>query len=199
MPLAPAILTVICACSIALAQQKIPESEPQAAPLLQIVEGDGAINSIRRHRGHDPIVRVTTSDGEPIAGASVTFLLPSAGPSGTFAGSEGISLTVESDGHGLAVGRGLRPNDVAGAFRIRVNTSWHGSPVAINLSQTNAEPVAHSSHTKAIVIIAVVVAAVAGGAVAATSGHSSSPSQPPPTTSSSGSIVSGTPTIGPPH
>jgi len=186
---------------IGAAQQRTLEgAAAPTGPAIQIVEGDGAINSIRLHRGHDPIVRITTSSGKPIAGAAVTFLLPSTGPSGTFAGNEGLSLTAISDSQGLAVGKGLRPNTVAGQFRIRVNTAWEGSPAAVTLSQTNAEPVIHARHTKTIVIIVAVVAAAAGGAAVAAGGHGSNSNgtatTPPAAT---GSIISGTPSIGPPR
>ena len=89
------------------------------------------------------MVKVLDASGEPISGASVTFVLPSAGASGTF-GESGLSLTVQTDLSGTAVGRGLRPNGVAGQFRIRVSTSWRSVPAVAMLAQTNAEPVAKS-------------------------------------------------------
>jgi len=185
--------------SVAQQTSSRPAAPPiSAVPTIQIVEGDGAINSIRLHHGHDPVVRIVAADGQPIEGATVTFLLPSTGASGTFAGNEGLSLTVQTDQRGIAVGRGLRPNAVPGQFRIRVNTAWAGSPAAISLTQTNAEPLAHS-HTKTIVIIVAIAAAGAAGAAVAASGHGSSNQSNPATTVSSGSIISGTPTIGPPH
>jgi hypothetical protein len=172
---------------------------PQSGTAIQIVEGDGAINSIRLHRGHDPVVRVVNGDGEPVTGAAVTFLLPATGPSATFPDG-GLSLTENTDDHGMAAGRGLRPTGVPGQFRIRVNTSWHGSPAVATLVQTNAEPVLHSKNKKTIAIIVLIAGAAAGGAAAALS-HSSS-SNPGGTTSGSstgGTIMAGTPTLGPPH
>jgi hypothetical protein len=184
-------------------QQTAPAGPPQSGAAIQIVEGDGAINSIRLHRGHDPVVRVVTPDGKPIAGAATTFLLPATGPSGSF-GDSGLSLTVTTDARGIATARGLRPNAVAGQFRIRVTTSWRGSPAVATLVQTNAEPVAHASHTKTIVILVVIAGAAAGGAAAAMghSGSSTTSSSPGATVGGStaaGSIISGTPSIGPPH
>src|SRR3954453_17254372 len=84
---------------------------------IQIVEGDGAINSIRLRRAHEPVVKVVDAAGEPVVGAPVTFLLPSTGASGSFA-ENGLSLTVQTDARGTAAGRGLRPNGIAGQFRI---------------------------------------------------------------------------------
>jgi hypothetical protein len=171
----------------------------QASVNIQIVEGDGAINSIRLRRGHDPVVRVITPNGEPVSGAMVTFLAPSTGPSGTFSGS-GVSMTVQTDDRGIAAGRGFRPNNVAGQFRIRVTTSWLGAPASASLAQTNTEPVVRSGRGKTIAIIAVIAGAAVGGAVAAVGGGGGSSNNggtsaaPPP-----GGITAGTPTIGPPN
>src|SRR5438045_2773092 len=76
---------------------------------LRVLEGDRAINSIKLHRGHDPVVQVVGASGEPIAGAAVTFLLPASGPSAAFSDG-GLSLTVQTDARGMAAARGLRPN-----------------------------------------------------------------------------------------
>jgi len=183
---------------ISLAQQ--PANPNQGGPTIQIVEGDGAINSIRLHRGHDVAVRVVGPEGEPIPRAAVTFLLPATGPSANF-GENGLSITVETDERGIAVGRGLRPNGVPGQFRIRVTTSWHDSPAVATVSQTNAEPATHSSRTKTIAILAVIAGAAAGGAAAAL-GHQSGSSSPGTTNTGltpGGTIISGNPSIGPPH
>jgi len=165
---------------------------------IRVVEGAGAINSIKLRRGHDPVVQVVDANGEPVAGAAVTFLLPASGPSATF-GDNSLSLTAQTDRRGMAAARGLRPNRVEGQFRIRVTTSWAGQSVSATLTQTNAEPVGKSSNSKWIVIAVVVGGAAAGGAVAAMHGGSSSNS-PAGSTPASGpsSIVAGTPTFGPP-
>ena len=183
---------------VLVAQQSTPDSQNGTA--IQILEGDGAINSIRLHRGHDPSVRIVSSAGEPISGATVTFLLPSTGPSATFGGN-GLSTSAVTDDHGIATGRGLRPNAVAGQFRIRITTSWHGSPAMATLVQVNAEPVIRSGNSKKIAIIVLIAGAAAGGAAAAL-GHQSGSPAPASTTAgptTSGSIVPGSPTIGPPH
>jgi hypothetical protein len=179
-------------CSIGLGQE--------AGVHIQIVEGDGAINSIRLRRAHEPVVKLTDSAGEPIENASVTFVLPANGPSASF-GDSGLSLTVQTDSRGTAAGRGLRPNAIAGQFRIRVATSWHGVPAAATLMQTNAEPVAKAGHGKVIAILAVVAGAVAGGAAVATRGGKSSAADTSSAsaTQTGGSISAGSPSVGPPH
>src|ERR1051326_3231269 len=92
-----------------------------AQPVVRVVEGDRAINSIKLRRGHDPVVQVVDATGEPVAGTAVTFLLPASGPSATF-GDAGLSLTVQTDRRGMAAARGLKPNRLEGQFRIRVTT-----------------------------------------------------------------------------
>ena len=182
---------------IAMGQQAA--TTPSNGASIQIVEGDGAINSIRLHRGHEPKVRVADNEGRPISGAAVTFVLPATGPSATFADS-GLSLTVMTDESGVAVGRGLRPNGTAGQFRIRVTTSWHDSPAVANLVQTNAEPVIRAGHGKTIALI-VLIAGAAGGGAAVALGKSGGAGQSATTAvqSTPGTILSGNPTLGPPH
>lgn len=189
-------LVLLCACCLAR-EQEVAQPGGRKAATIQIVEGDGAINSIRLHRAHDPVVRVLGPDGEPGRGATVTFLLPARGASGSF-GESGLSITVQADNGGVAVGRGLRPNNVAGQFQIRVITSWNGAASSATLSQTNAEPVAHAGRSKRIAIMALVAGAAIGG-VAAAAAHKSGSSSQTPSSSPPGSIASGNPSIGPPN
>jgi hypothetical protein len=185
-----------------LSAQVSQETPPQPALVsisVATVEGDGAINSIRLRRAHEPVVRVVDSGGGPLSGATVTFLLPATGPSGSFLDG-GLSLTTQTDNDGRAVGRGLRPNSIAGQFRIRVTALWHGSQGAATLAQTNAEPVIKSGHSKTIVIVVIIAGAVAGGAAVAARGGKSSPTDSATTTSlPTGSISPGAPSFGPPH
>ena len=189
------LLPLSLCCFAFGAQQQGP---PPAAGdySIQIVGGDGAINSIRLHRGHDPLVRLVSAEGKPIGGATVTFLLPSTGASASF-GESGLSLTVTTGEDGTAAGRGLRPNGIAGQFRIRVIASWKGSPASATLTETNAEPTAHAARSKKIAIAALIAGAAIGGVAAAAAQKSGSNSSS--TGSTPGSISSGTPVIGPPH
>ena len=51
---------------------------------LNVIEGEGAINNVRTHTGHDPLIELREQTGAAIAGASVTFQLPGSGPGGAF-------------------------------------------------------------------------------------------------------------------
>jgi len=166
---------------------------------IRVLEGAGALNSIKLHRGFDPVVQVVSGSGEPIGGATVTFLLPASGPSATF-GDNSLSQTVQTDARGMATAHGLKPNRLEGQFRIRVTTSWRGESAATTLVQTNAEPPGKSSSSKWAVIALIVGGAAAGGVVAATHGGNSpatTPTPPVPAAPAS-SIVPGAPSFGPP-
>jgi hypothetical protein len=174
---------------------------PQSPAItIRVLQGDNAINSIKMHRGHDPVVQVLSDSGEPVPQATVSFLLPATGASASF-GDRGLSTTVETDSHGMASGRGLVPNRVEGQFHIRVTASWQGGAANATIQQTNAEPAAKSSRSKWI-IAGVVAAGAAGGAIAALSGGKSSTTPPAATTGATPATVTitpGTPSFGPPH
>jgi len=167
-----------------------------APPRIDVVEGDGAINNIRLHRAKEPVVRVVDSTGKPLPNVAVTFLLPQTGASGMFADSQ-ASLTTMTDANGQAVGRGLRPNNSAGQFQIRVTASYQGEMATAVVTQTNAEPVHGSSSSTKILIVALIGgAAAAGAAVALGKGKSSATTAP---TSPAGAVITpGNPTFGHP-
>jgi len=172
--------------------------QAQSPVTIRVVEGDRAINSIKLRRGHDAVVQVLDAAGEPVKGASVTFLLPASGP-GAWFGESDLSMTVPTDERGMAAARGLRPNRLEGQFRIRVTSSWRGATGTATILQTNAEPLPKSSKTRWIVLAAV-GAAAAGGAVAAMHGGSSQSGTTSGTSAGAGgTIVAGSPGFGPPR
>jgi hypothetical protein len=175
-------------------------AQSQTSISIRVMQGDNAINSIRMRRGHDPVVQVFDSSGEPLANATVSFLLPASGPSATF-GDSGLSLTVQTDNRGMAVGRGLIPNRLEGQFRIRATASARGESASATLTQTNAEAPTTSSKSKWIALAAVLGGAAVGGIVLGTRGGSSDTpgGSTGGTGSSTGTIVPGSPSFGPPR
>jgi hypothetical protein len=182
-------------------------AQAQVAPMLNLVviEGEGAINNVRQRTAREPIVQVQDENHKPIAGAIVTFTLPSRGASGVFAnGSQ--TLTVTTDQQGQAVARGLRPNTVKGQMQIRVNASHNGQTATTNITQTNAVvaaaagAAAHGAVSgKLIAVLAVVGAAAAGGAVYATrSGGSNGTPNPTPSAPVT-TVAAGSGQVGPPR
>jgi len=168
---------------------------------IVVQEGQGAINNIQQHRAKEPVIQVLHEDNEPAVGASVSFQLPDSGPGGTFNDNAKI-LTVQTDDKGQAVAHGLKPNDIAGRFQIRVTASYHGQTVSAVVAQINAEPAAaKSGNGKMFLILAIVGGAAAAGAAAL--GHKGSSGStavavgvttPPATV-----LAPGTPSINPPH
>jgi len=175
------------------------QDQPAPAKLnIVIVEGEGAINSVRQRVAREPVVQVEDENRKPIAGAAITFLLPNQGAGASFANGA-KSLTVLTDDKGQAVARGLRPNNVNGQYQVRVNASFRGQTASNTVTQTNAisaAAVAGGISAKVLIILAVVAgAAVAGGVVAATSGGNgnNTPGAPPTV------ITPGTPSVGAPQ
>jgi hypothetical protein len=173
-------------------------AQTQSTIAIRAIQGDNAINSIRMRRGHDPVVQVLDSSGEPLGNATVSFLLPASGPSATF-GETAQSLTVQTDNRGMATGRGLVPNRIEGQFRIRATASWRGESASVSLSQTNAEAVATTSRSKWIGLAAAIGGAAVGGILLATRGGSTPEPGGNTGGSSPGTIVPGSPSFGPPR
>jgi hypothetical protein len=182
-------------------------AQAQVAPMLNLVviEGEGAINNVRQRTAREPIVQVQDENHKPIAGAIVTFTLPSRGASGVFAnGSQ--TLTVSTDQQGQAVARGLRPNTVKGQMQIRVSASNNGQTASTTITQTNAVAAAAAGAAsggavsgKLIAVLAVVGAAAAGGALYATrSGGSSGTPNPTPSAPVT-TVAAGSGQVGPPR
>ena len=177
----------------------ISAQEAQAPKKLNIVivEGDGAINNVRQRIVREPIVQVEDENRRPIAGATVTFLLPQTGASGTFTNGSRV-LMVVTDAKGQAVMRGMTPNDVGGALRINVSASYQGQTASTSFTQTNiagagASGAASSGLSiafKVAALAAVVGAAVVGGAVIANNQSGERHTAPGPTI-----ITPGTPTV----
>ncbi len=116
-----------------------PAAGQKTPPRLKIlpVEGQGAINIIRKGAERSLTVRIEEKYGAPGKGIPVTFTLPRSGPSGYFK-KRGRSVTVTSDDDGYAVVRGFRPNEVAGQYNIRVSAKVPGGRITASIPQTNA-------------------------------------------------------------
>ncbi len=171
----------------------------QQAPLkVVIVEGDGAINKLGDRSAKSPVVRVEDDDGRPIPGAAVTFVLPDMG-AGAFFTDGGTAHTTATNDKGIATVHGIRPNNVAGKFQIRVTAAAHGQTATALINQINAAPAAMLRRGSSRKILYAALAA--GGAVGAAifamrGGGDSSPAQP---ASSGTTITAGSPVFGPPR
>jgi hypothetical protein len=116
MRLLRAVLAFVCAGTL-------PAQEPQAAELkIQVLEGAGSVVPRSGRSSKRIVVRVTDASGAPVAGATVSFRLPSEGPTGTFpSGLRSESLL--SDRDGKAGVSGIRWGSVSGSASVRVTAS----------------------------------------------------------------------------
>jgi hypothetical protein len=178
-----------------------PQSEtPSSAITIQVIEGEGAINNVKRGTAFEPVIEVRNAKGEPVAEASVTFTLPAIGPSGIF--PDGTTTLVTRTGeNGRAEARGMRPNIIIGQFEIRVTATAGKESTTATFTQTNAAPAAErSSGRKWLILIGVVGGAAAAGLVAARGGGSSgAPSSSSAAAPPAGSVTPGAPGFGPPR
>lgn len=169
---------------------------------IVVLEGEGAVNNIRQRTAREPIVQVEDQNRRPIAGATVVFTLPTAGPSGEFANGA-KTTTILTDDQGKAAARGLKINKVSGKLLVHVNASYRGLTASTTITQFNMDVPGASKgggSGKVITILAVVGAAAAGGAaLALRKNGSSSTVTPAPLPNVPISITPGTGTIGPPH
>src|ERR1700676_2090965 len=152
----------------------------QDAPklIINIVEGEGALNNIKQRVNREPIVQVEDENHKPIAGAAVVFFLPGTGPSGTFMnGSQ--TLTVTTDASGRATATGIRPNHQTGQMQIRVTASANGQTASAIITQMNVVGGSAGgglSTTAKVLIVVGIAAGAAAGAIIATRGGGSSTS-----------------------
>ncbi|MBL8229293.1 MAG: hypothetical protein JNL98_12475 [Bryobacterales bacterium] len=184
-------LVLLLPWQLLMAQGGIPGATPGIK--LTVKEGDGALNNIKVMRAKEPVVVVTDASDRPMAGVAVTFILPELGPSAMF--PQGFSTTITTGADGVAIGRGMKPNNVVGEFEIRVVASFQGQTARAVIKQTNAAPqVSGGGGKKAAIIVAVLGGAGAAVALGVTRSGKSNPSQPSGT-----SISAGGSTFGPPR
>src|ERR1035437_3665684 len=177
-----------------------PVGQPQDAPklIINIVEGEGALNNVKQRVNREPIVQVEDENHKPIAGAAVVFFLPTSGPGGAFAnGSQ--TLTVTTDSLGRAAATGIRPNHQTGQMQIRVSASHNGLTASAIITQMNvvgANVGGGLSTTAKVLIVVAVAAGAAAGVIVATHGGGSSSTA---SITNSITITPGTPSVGGPH
>ena len=187
---------------------------------IVVLEGEDGVNIVKKKSAVKPVVEVRDKNNLPVAGASVTFLLPNSGASGTFLNGA-KSLTMITDSTGRAAVAGLKPAGT-GKFQISVSASHQGHVATASISQTNYLTVAAANAAGATGgaagaaggaaagaglsagviagIVGGIAAAVAVGVVAATrGGGSKTPTAAATTPTGTISLGTGAIVIGPPH
>lgn len=152
---------------------------------LRVLDGEGAMYAIGSRATRGLTVQVADENGKPVENASVSFQLPSDGPSGSFPDS-GKSAIVTTGADGRATIWGMQWNKVPGEFEIRVTASKGQARAGIavrqylaeNIKQAGGEgtfTVSHRGRNKWLLLSVVAAGAVAGLAVARSSSKTATP------------------------
>ena len=178
------------------------QAQQAEALRISIVEGQGAVNSIRDKIGGPIVVEVRDETGRIVPAARVQFSTPSSGPSGEVEGSH--TFVAWTDTEGRARVNDLAPNAQPGSFPVTVEALFSGRKGTATFNESNS-PVARIARTYSLnkpnhklrntLIIAGVVgaAALAIGLSLALSGGTKAAVAPTPTTVSIGGIAVGGP------
>jgi hypothetical protein len=186
------LLVLFLWCSALRASQQ----EPAKGLVINILEGEGALNDVRAGTAREPIVQVEDENNRPVAGAVVLFTLPDSGPGGLFTDGTHVFSTT-TDYAGRAMAGNFAPNNVSGSYEIHVTANFNGMSAQTTIHQENISPgeqsaKQHAAHALSLKSILIIVGAVAAGGAAAaliaTSGGGSSPT----------TISPGTPVVGAP-
>ena len=103
---------------------------------INVLEGEGAFNDIKKGVGRAPVVEVKDEAGAPVENAKVVFQLPDTGASGAFLdGSRTFVGT--TDRQGRAAAPALKPNKIEGQFAIVVTASKDGSTGRAEIRESN--------------------------------------------------------------
>ncbi len=152
---------------------------------IQILEGDRAVHAPGSRSAVPLRVQVTDESGRPAPGAAVTFHLPAEGPGGTFDGGLRTQIAI-TDANGRVAVRGLRLNDLSGAFQIRIVASKEQARAGVVSMQYVADArsglaaKSRSGKRKWLAAVALVGGGVGAGLLAARrSGPTSAAPAPP--------------------
>jgi hypothetical protein len=193
------IVIPLLATLLAATAQELPGAPPLKLNVV-VVEGEGAINNIKRRTSRETIVRVEDENHKPVAGATVAFLLPADGPGGTFTGGA-KSASIVSDNAGRAAMPNLQVNSNPGSYSIGVYASHTGLASSATISQSSIAGAGAAVSTVGIIGIVAGVAAAGAVALAVVSkGKGNNPGSSQPVTMATGTVTSGSGTVfGPPR
>jgi membrane-bound inhibitor of C-type lysozyme len=203
-----ALLTFLSTPST-LANTLVPGTLAQDAPptpglKIVVLEGEQAVNVVRKRTVVMPVVQVLDQSGKPVAGAEVTFFAPGDGASVQFTdGSRSATITTDAEGKASPIG-GVAIN--AGEFEYQVTALFHEQRATASIKQSNVTSqgtlaksgsggTAHSSHLVWWVVGGVAAVAAIGIGVGLGHGGSTAASSSSSATIGAGSGL----TVGAPH
>ena len=154
-------------------------AQDQGGLKIVVLEGEGALNSIKAKSATQPVVEVRDVSDNPVEGAEVTFRLPSSGAGAFFSGYLNYQVA-RTDNRGRAMASGMTPNDQEGRFNIKVTATQGGKSGSVVIAQTNTANGISSGkrdhgHRTLYIVLGVVAAAAVGIGVAASHSGSGTP------------------------
>ncbi len=159
-----ALVTAFLLLSINLPAQQNSQAATPGKITLEVVGGHDLINNIKQRTSQATIVEVQDENHRPVAGATVSFLLPNSGPGGTFAGGA-RSISVVTGPNGQATMPRMTMNQLAGRYEIHVNASFQGQQASAVIPQQSITPPPAPGHAGlSAKVIGVIVGAAAAGA-----------------------------------
>lgn len=149
---------------------------------LVVVRGEGDQHNVKKGRAtSQAVVEVRDENDRPVAGVLLTFTLPNQGASGAFVG--GSQMTTVATGPTGQASVTFTPNNLQGAFSLKVSGAVQGQSLAATIAQTNIAIGAAALSTGAIIaIVAVAAGAAVGAGVLAGGGNNNNrvgPAAPP--------------------
>jgi hypothetical protein len=164
----------------------------QSSLRVRIVQGSGAKNVVQQIAARPLVVRVEDANGAPVADARVVFTSPQVGPSGEFSNNLRTFEAI-TDSRGQASADSYHPNDITGAYFIRVTAQFQNRTAMEDIRQEN---VGQSKGRGKLIAIIAVAGAAAAAILASSLKKDSSPTTPPttPPTITLGGTAVGAPT-----
>jgi hypothetical protein len=165
---------------------------------IVVLQGEGALNSIKSRTATQPVVEVRDESDKPVEGAEVVFQLPAAGAGGVFNGWM-RTQTTRSNAQGQASASGMTPNDQEGRFNIKVTATQGKRGATAIIAQSNTvsggDRISARSKHKALWIVLglAAVGGIAGGIAGTRGGSTAAATVTTPVTITPGPVTVGTP------
>ena len=103
---------------------------------ITVISGSGQSAQINKAFAAPLVAIVKDAGGNPVSGASVTFVAPNSGASATFGGP----ATVATDANGQATSPGLTANGTTGGYNVTASVAGVASPATFSLTNTAGAP-----------------------------------------------------------
>jgi hypothetical protein len=165
---------------------------------LQILDGEGVVNSAGSKSDRPLAVQLTDETGRPLEGVAVSFRMPEEGPGGSFESGMKTEIAITA-ADGRAAVHGIRWNRIAGPFQIRVTAakgeSRAGAVCSQYISDTPATKTSRSGSFGKKKWIAIAAVAAGGAAAGLAAGRGSAAKQTPAPSAPSTPVQIGIPTI----